>query len=114
MAWISLLLVAFATIQNGFPRSPGAHCRATTAETRHHHHQSAKDIDGGGQCPHCPPVECHRHADCTDTADSLVTPAVPPRPVAPPAAIPTKAAAAGPSRAVRPPTPPPQGSAVFR
>src|SRR6478609_4661932 len=100
MTWISLLLVAFATIQNGFPRSPAAHCDATTAETRHHHHhQPAKDTDGGGQCPHCPPVECHRHADCTVNADSLVTPAEPARPVAPPAAIPTRVTDTGPSRA---------------
>jgi hypothetical protein len=114
MAWISLLLVAFATIQNGLPRSPSAHCRATAAETGHHHHQSAKDIDGGGQCPHCPPVECRRHADCSVTADSLVTAAEAARPLPLPAAIPVRAVRTGPSRAVRPPTPPPQSSAALR
>ena len=56
-----LLLVAFALSLNAAPRPLESHCKAGKAAPAHHHGHSAKDTDGAGQCPHCPPVECRRH-----------------------------------------------------
>lgn len=92
---------------------PEPHCApqpaAGTSQHDHHGH-SAKDTDGARECPHCPPVECGRHLQCSVSADPA-SGELAPLPV-PDGNLEAQRLAAQVARSLslKPPTPPPNAS----
>ena len=102
-------LAVIGVALGAFPKKAMAHCRpAPTQSTSSHHDHSRKNTDSAAECPHCPPAECRRHAECATTLDSVLVggSAVPAVGLGAPLVSATVSQAL--SGHLSPPTPPPQ------